>query len=125
MFTAIETAKLAALALRAGQQPLDLRDYAAPGKLQEYAQIMESLTVHIGTLTIALSLDRMPPHWRPYRHLSVSDNGRPPNDATFMAIAQAVGMDDSKRWDAELVRRIYAAFSYRPIATHAFELLLD
>jgi hypothetical protein len=125
MFDAADRAKLADLARRAAENPMDFRDFTNPAKVREITRTMASLGIHIGTLTITLTHDRMPPDWRPYRHLSVSDKGQKPSDAVFLEIAREVGMGDTSKWDTVLVRHIERILPLRFNARHVFQPLFD
>jgi hypothetical protein len=125
MFNRSDEAKLADLVQRAANNPMDLRDLADPGKVQAFANMMKSLSVDIGPLVIALSHDRMPPDWRAYRHLSVSQSGRQPSEAIFLRIAAEVGMGDPSKWNADIVRSIEQRMPVRMNARHAFQPMMD
>lgn len=120
MFTASDRAKLADLVRRAAENPMDFRDFGNPQKAAELNRLFRSLSVRIGTLMIAVTHDRMPPHWLPYRHLSVSDHGDRPSEAVFLRIASEVGMGAPEMWDQELCKRIEQAMSHKLTARHAF-----
>ena len=125
MFNRADRAKLADLVRRAADNPMDMRDLANPGKIQAFADMMDSLTVHIGPLVIALSHDRMPPDWQAYRHLSVSQTGRQPSEAIFLRIAGEVGMADPSKWNVDLARLIERNMPVRMNARHAFQPIFD
>lgn len=125
MFTQADQTKLADLVRRAAENPMDFRDFADPAKAEKAAVLMASLGVRIGSLMIALSHDRMPPDWRPYRHLSVSDAGKQPRDTTFLYIAREVGMGQPSKWNTDLVELIEAAMPVRLNARHAFQPMVD
>jgi hypothetical protein len=98
MLTPDQQRALEALAQRAATTILDLRTIDPSA--------IDNLSINFGTLRIAFAYERMPPDWRPYRHLSVSDAGHPPDEAMFLAIAEAVGMGDPATWNTDLVRLI-------------------
>ena len=122
---AADRAKLADLVRRAAENPMDFRDFTNPAKVREITRTMMSLGVNIGTLTITLTHDRMPPTWRPYRHLSVSDKGQKVSDAILLEIAREVGMGDTSRWNTALVRHIERIAPLRFSARHVFQPLFD
>ena len=129
VLTGSDRAKLADLVRRAGETPLDMRDFGDPAKIPLIARTTEQLSLQIGTLVIAVSHDRMPPDWRLYRHLSVSDRAQPADDQTFSTIADAVGMGDPETWNADLPqfieRNIERMLGTKLNARHAFRPLSD
>jgi|SRR5882672_3533163 len=121
MLTDTDRARLSAIAKLAEQRPLDFRDFTNPNMFETLTLSLTAQSVKIGTLVIAYSHDRMPPDWRSYRHLSVSDGGQPPSTEVFMEIASLVGMGVPKNWDEELVRFLENALPVRIDARHAFQ----
>jgi hypothetical protein len=118
-----ERTLLAELAQRAAQHPMDMREFTDPIKGPLAKDVMTSLRVQIGTLVIAYSHDRMPPDWHPYRHLSVSDAGKPVGDALFREIGDALGMG---RFDEDsFLARLMLSMGAGITARHVFEPLLD
>lgn len=125
MFNATHRAKLASLVREAANNPMDLRDLADPAKAAQFAEMMVALSVTIGALKIALSHDRMPPDWRPYRHLSVSQSGRKPSAGLFLQVAREVGMGDPYKWNSSLVVLIEQRMPVRMNARHAFQAIVN
>lgn len=109
-----DKAKLLDLANRAAENPLDYRDLFNSACTKMVRDRLKSLSLELGTLIIAYAYETMPPRWGMYRHLSVSDHGKPVNDALFYEIAQLVGMGDTSTWDHGLMEVIT-----RTVPTHA------
>lgn len=108
-----DKAKLLDLANRAVASPLDYRELFNAARNKAVSEQLVNLSINLGTLTIAFAYETMPPGI--YRHLSVSDAGKPVNDALFYEIAQVVGMGDTSTWDHKLVQQI---MQYLPFASH-------
>jgi hypothetical protein len=123
MFTDAEKDLLLDLRRRAAEHPVDMRDLLNPGKVRAFREQMANQSAEIGRLVIAFGHERMPPNWGIYRHLSVSENGKPVNEQVFLEIAKIMGMGDTNTWSHDLMRVISRML---PLAArHALQPILD
>lgn len=121
MLSPDDKVKLLALAQRAAAKPLDYRNLFNTAGAKAVRDAMIDLSLNLGTLTIAFAYENMPPLWGVYRHLSISDAGKPVDDEVFYEIAQIVGMGDTSTWDHMLVQVIKRHIPFASHVKHAIQ----
>lgn len=125
MFTTADRAKFADLAQRAAAHPLDFHDLLSPGKVVAFGHELANLWVQMDKLIISFAHERLPPDWRIYRHLSVSESGKPASEQAFLEIAKEFGMGDMDKWNHDLGHVIEQWIPFALQARHAFELVVN
>ena len=125
MLTAADRAKLAGLGQRAAAHPLDFHDLLSPGKVVAFGHELANLWVQMDSLIVCFAHERMPPDWRIYRHLSVSDSSKPASEQVFLEIAKEFGMGDMEKWNHDLGQVIGQWIPFASQARHAFEPVVN